>query len=112
MSWHPIVRMGQLEEQQPLALTVAGRKIAVCKIDGICHAFSNVCTHQNVLLTDGFVEGNYIECPLHHGRFDIPTGKALNPPVVRDIEVFELKREADQLLVWISSEQQECDKQT
>ena len=43
------------------------------------------CTHQQAHLEDGVVIGTVIECPLHQGRFDIATGKALRAPARIDL---------------------------
>ncbi len=49
------------------------------------------CTHENQHLEDGIVIGMVIECPLHQGRFDIPTGKALSAPVCVDLKTYDVK---------------------
>ncbi len=40
-----------------------------------------------------------IECPLHAGRFDIRTGKGQGAPIDKDIEIFEVRAEAGDLLI-------------
>jgi naphthalene 1,2-dioxygenase system ferredoxin subunit len=42
-------------------------------------------------LSDGFLEGNEIECPLHQGRFDVCTGKAMCAPLTEDIKTYPVK---------------------
>ncbi len=39
-------------------------------------ATDGLCTHEQVDLSDGFVSGTIIECPMHNGRFDFTTGEA------------------------------------
>jgi 3-phenylpropionate/trans-cinnamate dioxygenase ferredoxin subunit len=34
-----------------------------------------------------------IECPLHNGRFHIPTGKALSPPVCINLKTYPVRIE-------------------
>ncbi len=50
-------------------------------------------------LCDGWLEGFEIECPLHQGRFDIRTGKALCAPLVQDVRVYPLKIENGRVFV-------------
>ena len=45
------------------------------------------------------VIGQVIECPLHQGRFDIASGKALSAPVCVDLKTYPVKLEADCLFV-------------
>ena len=37
------------------------------------------------------VIGNVIECPLHQGRFDVRSGKALSAPVCVDLQTFPVQ---------------------
>ena len=41
-------------------------------------ATDGFCTHEEQHLEDGIVIDNVIECPLHQGRFDVRSGKALS----------------------------------
>ena len=80
-------------------LVVNGANIAVFNIDGQFHATSNVCTHHFALLSEGYVDVDVIECPLHQGRFNIWTGEAEGEPVTRGIRVFPVRVEAGEVLV-------------
>ena len=50
-------------------------------------------------LSDGYMDGDKIECPLHQGLFDIRTGKAEEGPVDEDLKVYQVKREGGRVLV-------------
>jgi 3-phenylpropionate/trans-cinnamate dioxygenase ferredoxin subunit len=43
--------------------------------DGELFALDDTCTHEKASLTDGWVEGCFVECPLHGARFDLRTGE-------------------------------------
>lgn len=62
--------------------------IAVYNVDGELHATADRCTHAKASLCDGDVEGDEVVCPVHFGRFHIPTGKALAFPATSDLVVF------------------------
>jgi Na+-transporting NADH:ubiquinone oxidoreductase subunit F len=62
--------------------------------DGRVRATDGLCTHAKVHLCDGAVRGGQIECPKHHGCFDVETGKAMSRPVTVDLRVHET-REVD-----------------
>jgi nitrite reductase/ring-hydroxylating ferredoxin subunit len=76
-----------------------GKPVAIFNIDGSFHATSNVCTHQFALLTEGYLDGCVIECPLHQGRFDVRTGVAEGDPVTRDIQVYPIRIEGGEVFV-------------
>jgi len=53
--------------------------------DGEVFAVDDTCTHQDASLTDGWLEGCEVECPLHASRFDLRTGRVDAPPAKRGI---------------------------
>lgn len=54
--------------------------IAVFNVDGELFAIDDTCTHQDASLSDGWVEGCAVECPLHSSCFDLRTGAPVGPP--------------------------------
>lgn len=48
--------------------------------DGDLYAIDDTCTHQDASLSDGWLEGCEVECPLHSSRFDLRTGQVDAPP--------------------------------
>ena len=70
-------------------------------VDGF-FATDGICTHEDEHLEDGMVIDNVIECPLHQGRFDIPSGKALSAPVCVDLKTWPVKIEGGVIYINIS----------
>ncbi len=54
--------------------------IAVFNADGELYAIDDTCTHQDASLADGYLEGCWVECPLHASTFDLRTGAVSGPP--------------------------------
>jgi hypothetical protein len=52
-----------------IAVRVAGRDIAIYECEGQVYASDNLCTHGAARLSEGFLEGREIECPLQSGAF-------------------------------------------
>jgi 3-phenylpropionate/trans-cinnamate dioxygenase ferredoxin component len=52
--------------------------------DGTVWALNNTCTHAEASLAEGWVEGGYVECPLHASRFCLKTGAVQGMPATRD----------------------------
>ncbi len=80
-------------------VVVNGENVAVFNINGRFHATSNVCTHQFAILSDGYIDGDVIECPLHQGRFSIVTGAPEGDPVTEAIKVFPIRVEGGEVFV-------------
>jgi naphthalene 1,2-dioxygenase system ferredoxin subunit len=79
---------------------VGGREIALYRLGDEVLATDARCTHGDASLCGGFVEPDgSIECPLHQGRFDIRSGRALCEPVTDDLAVHEVRLEGGR--VWV-----------
>jgi 3-phenylpropionate/trans-cinnamate dioxygenase ferredoxin component len=99
MAWHAVAGADELGDDEALGVRVGEVPIAIVRAGGALHAVNNVCTHQYALLSDGFVEDGCIECPLHQGRFELTTGKAVCAPVTEPIKVYPVKVEGGRILV-------------
>ncbi|MEN3291772.1 MAG: 3-phenylpropionate/trans-cinnamate dioxygenase ferredoxin component [Burkholderiales bacterium] len=97
MAWVKLASKIELAEGDVLGLEANGHEVALYCDKGEYFATSNVCTHQDALLSDGFFEDGCIECPLHQGRFDIRSGKALCEPVTEDLRIFPVKVEGEDI---------------
>jgi nitrite reductase/ring-hydroxylating ferredoxin subunit len=99
--FHRVAAAGDIPEGEPLRVKIEQWEIAVFKLDGEYYAIDDVCTHAYALLSEGFVEGDVIECPLHGGRFEIKTGKAVAAPCTVDVRTYPVRCENDAVLVGI-----------
>ena len=80
-------------EDDVIGLQVAGRDIALYKVEGSVYATDNICTHGHARLCDGFLDGFEIECPLHQGKFDVRDGRASCAPVTEDLRSYPVRIE-------------------
>lgn len=65
--------------------------LALYNVDGRFYATTDICTHAFALLSDGWLEDEIIECPLHGGQFNICTGKAVGDPAEIDLRTFPVR---------------------
>jgi naphthalene 1,2-dioxygenase system ferredoxin subunit len=89
--WVTAAPRSKLAAGEVLGVEIAGRAIALYDVDGSLHASDDICTHAYAKLSDGWLDGGEIECPLHAGRFAVATGKALCPPVTDDIKTYPVR---------------------
>src|SRR5262249_25415356 len=98
--WVKVAGTADVAEGQMHAVRVGDREVALFHLPGGDYrAIENVRTHEYALLTDGWFENGCVECPLHAARFDVKTGRALSAPAERNLQVYELKVEGDDLLL-------------
>ncbi|WP_433566684.1 non-heme iron oxygenase ferredoxin subunit [Nocardia sp. CA-151230] len=72
--------------------------------DGSIYALNDTCTHEVASLAEGWVEGGYVECPMHSSKFCLKSGEVQCLPAtenahphrleVRDGEVYLFPNEA------------------
>ncbi|WP_332747809.1 non-heme iron oxygenase ferredoxin subunit [Hydrogenophaga sp.] len=86
-------------EDDVIGVQVAGRDIALYKVDGSVFATDNTCTHGHARLCDGFLDGHEIECPLHQGRFDIRDGSPTCAPVTEAIRCHPVRIEGGRVFL-------------
>jgi nitrite reductase/ring-hydroxylating ferredoxin subunit len=102
--WHRAISISELEEDDVVGVVVGEQgehEVAVYKLGGKYYATADRCTHQSARLSDGLVIDDFIECPLHQGRFNIATGKARSAPVSVPLKTFPTKVLGEAVYVFI-----------
>lgn len=99
MSWHKAADTAALDGKDVVGVEVAGQEIALYRLDGEYFATANICTHQFALMSDGYVEGNCVECPLHQALFDIRTGAVVEGPAEEALRTFPVRVKGTEILV-------------
>lgn len=99
MSSTLVAQIGDLSEGEPTRVVVNGEPIAIFKISTGFFATHDTCTHAQASLSEGYVDGECVECPLHEGVFHIPTGKAISGPVCENLKTYPVKIEDTNVFV-------------
>jgi nitrite reductase/ring-hydroxylating ferredoxin subunit len=98
-NWVRVADAAEVPEDGTLPVQLAGEPVCLYKIGGRVCATHDTCTHGQASLADGFVENGEIECPLHQGRFNIATGKAVALPCTEDIRTYAVRIEGGAVLL-------------
>lgn len=75
--------------------------LAAFNVHGEYFVTSNICTHNTAILTDGFLEDDIIECPLHGGCFNVRTGEATEFPCEEPLDTYTVLTDGDDILIKI-----------
>ena len=67
----------------------AGLTVAVYNLDGEFCVTDDACTHGPGSLSEGFVDGDLIECNFHQGVFNIRTGECVRPPCMVPVKTYK-----------------------
>ena len=92
----------EIGPEEAKRFVVDGVPVAVVRAsDGSLHALHDTCSHEEVSLSDGFVEGCALECIGHGSAFDLVTGKPNVPPATEPVAVYALAVEDDG--IWVDT---------
>lgn len=94
-----VARVSDVPPGQGRLIEVGGRFLALFNAAGTFYAVDDTCTHAEASLSEGFLEGTEIECPLHGARFDLRTGAAVWSPAFVPVATYAVRVEGDDVLV-------------
>lgn len=96
--------LSELEDATPKRVEIDSTPISLVLTEGEVFAIYDICSHANVSLSEGEVDGCAIECWLHGSSFDLRTGKPSALPATRPVPVYPVKIEGDDVLVSVTQE--------
>jgi nitrite reductase/ring-hydroxylating ferredoxin subunit len=99
--WTKVASFSALAAGQMIGVEVDDKPIAVYNVDGEIFATDNLCTHAFAMLTDGVLDGDVIECPLHGGCFKVKTGEGMGPPVPCNLKTYPARVVGDAIEVQV-----------
>jgi 3-phenylpropionate/trans-cinnamate dioxygenase ferredoxin component len=91
--------LAELEDGKPLAVTVQDVAVAVVRDESEVYAIRDRCSHAEIPLSEGDVDGCLIECWLHGSGFDMRTGEPTSLPAFEPVAVYPVRLEGDDVLV-------------
>jgi nitrite reductase/ring-hydroxylating ferredoxin subunit len=97
-----VLRVCLRDELRPGDVRVVAGDVPIavfCTEDDELYAVDDSCTHQATPLSDGWVEGHVVECPLHESCFDLRTGKVTGPPAKLPVRTHEVRVVDDSVFV-------------
>jgi nitrite reductase/ring-hydroxylating ferredoxin subunit len=74
---------------QALKVEKSGLVLAVFNVDGEFYVTDDNCTHGPGSLSEGYIEGDVVECNFHNGAFNIRTGEVVLPPCMIPIRTYK-----------------------
>ena len=95
-----VCALSELEQDAAVRFEVDGVPMAVVlDAEGEVHAIGDLCTHGDISLAEGFVDGDTLECWAHGSAFSLRTGHPLNLPAYEPVPVYVVTIEGDDVLI-------------
>ena len=103
-NFHPVCKTSEVPEDFGRKAVVGGRVLAIFRVGDSFYAIDDTCTHGQASLSQGYVEGEEVECPLHAGRFHIPTGRPVCLPVTEPVRSYGVRVVGEEIYVEVPGE--------
>ncbi len=86
--WIRVVAISEIPPDQLTTWQTDGGEVLIYHSRGRYFVYPNLCTHQNVPLSDGYLVGDAIICRLHGAKFDLATGACLRAPARSNLRAY------------------------
>ncbi|MFC5459302.1 Rieske 2Fe-2S domain-containing protein [Massilia niabensis] len=90
-TWFDVGAADGFDEGAVAPVVAGGQSLALFKLDGELFALRDKCSHGNARLSDGYIEDNCVECPLHQGLIEIRSGAPKSAPVTEPVRSFPVR---------------------
>lgn len=100
----PVCALADLVDGQPRKVDVGGTAVAVVLTEGEVFAINDICSHGQVSLSEGEVDGCALECWLHGSQFDLRTGRPLSLPATDPVPVYPVQIDDGTVLVAVQEQ--------
>ncbi|MFI5063468.1 MAG: non-heme iron oxygenase ferredoxin subunit [Streptosporangiales bacterium] len=94
-----VCSLADIADPGAIGVEIGGLPVAVVRSGGEVFALRDVCSHEEVPLSEGDVYDHTLECWLHGSCFDLRTGAPTGPPATRPVPVYPVKVEGDDVYV-------------
>jgi len=78
---------------------VGHEPVVLANVDGAVYALLDRCTHEDLPLSDGEMEGTNLVCSYHGARFDVTDGSPRGLPAVRPVKTFPVEIREDGIYI-------------
>ncbi|MGW9412634.1 non-heme iron oxygenase ferredoxin subunit [Arthrobacter cupressi] len=99
-----VCNANDIKVKQALRILIGDYPVAVVRDSmGDIHAIGDTCSHADISLSEGEIEGCAIECWGHGSQFDLRSGQPLQLPAYDPVPVFAVALDGDDVYVDVSN---------
>ncbi len=99
--WVRVADLGECPPGSLLDIEAGEESIVLANVDGDLYALQNRCSHEDLPLSDGELDGDRLECLYHGARFDVCTGRAVGLPAIKPVPVYDVQVRGEEIYVQI-----------
>ena len=91
MSKCAVAKLVDLDQNPLKRVMVDGVPVCLARLaSGEVFAISDVCSHEEIELSDGELDGEDVECPAHGSRFNVRTGEVSGLPADEPVATYQV----------------------
>jgi len=90
---------GEIAPGAAIKVETHGLALAVFNVDGEFYVMDDACTHGPGSLSEGYIEGDVVECNFHNGQFNIRTGAVVSPPCMIPMKTYPASVENGKIVI-------------
>ncbi len=94
-----VAKVSELQPGKMKRVDINGRRILLANVDGRFYATDDTCSHEEASLSEGFLKGELVKCPLHGSRFNVRTGEVLEEPAQENLRTYPVQLDGDGVLI-------------
>jgi 3-phenylpropionate/trans-cinnamate dioxygenase ferredoxin subunit len=91
--------LADLPAEGALGVEINDTPVAIVRAGGEVFALRDVCSHEEVPLSEGDIYDCTVECWLHGSCFDLRTGQPTGPPATQPVPTYSVKIDDDDVYV-------------
>jgi 3-phenylpropionate/trans-cinnamate dioxygenase ferredoxin subunit len=97
-----VALLTELKESSLKRVEANGIPICLARLeDGEVFAISDICSHEEVELSDGNLDEDVVECPAHGSCFSVRTGEVAGLPASEPVATYPVTVEDGEIFVEI-----------
>ncbi|MCU7932633.1 MAG: non-heme iron oxygenase ferredoxin subunit [Candidatus Thiodiazotropha sp. (ex Codakia rugifera)] len=97
--WVQVANCAELPIGKMKRVDIEGHRYLIANAEGKIYAVDDLCSHEEVSLYLGCIEGEDIKCSLHGSRFSLKNGTALDEPATESIGTYSVKITQDLIFI-------------
>ncbi len=74
MAFVSVAKVSELPDGRGRCVQIGDVEVGIFRVGDAVHALENACPHAGAPLSEGWLQGPIVNCPLHGWRFDVRTG--------------------------------------
>jgi 3-phenylpropionate/trans-cinnamate dioxygenase ferredoxin subunit len=95
--WMVVTTTDALHPGEMKRIEIDGHRYLIVNAGGQIYAVDDLCSHEEVSLYLGCIEGDMIRCSLHGSRFSLKNGAPMEDPATEPIKTYAVKINADRI---------------